>query len=440
MTSFLLASVSATGHVSPMVAVARELVARGNDVTFYTGDGVADRVTAVGAAHVGLVDAQDVGFDALGNEFTDRPKGGVRQIRYDVRHAFVGRVPGQVQDLVRYVEAFRPDVLLAETGMALAARMAAEITGVPWAALSVTAPTIPSPEIAPFGLGLAPSSSALGRVRNRVLTALTNRVIFGPAARDYDAMRADAGLPLRAESVLEVGVSPYLFLQPTVPSFEYPRSSWPAHAHFVGPLLPPTPPGMQTPAWIDELDPSRPVVLVTQGTVATDPQELLLPALEALAGEPVLVVGTTGGPDPAELGPLPANARVERFVPFHALMPKLAAMVSNGGYGGLHFAMSHGVPLVVAGNSEDKSELVARVNWSGVGVGLRTNRAKPAQLRDAVRKVLGEPEHGARAAAIAAEMARTDAAGTSADLLEELARTGAPVTRVPERQAAVLSA
>jgi UDP:flavonoid glycosyltransferase YjiC (YdhE family) len=46
---------------------------------------------------------------------------------------------------------------------------------------------------------------------------------------------------------------------------------------------------------------------VTQGTVATDPGDLLLPALEALRDEPVQVIAETGGPDPAEL-PAPANA------------------------------------------------------------------------------------------------------------------------------------
>jgi UDP:flavonoid glycosyltransferase YjiC (YdhE family) len=38
-------------------------------------------------------------------------------------------------------------------------------------------------------------------------------------------------------------------------------------------------------------------------------------------------------------------------------------MVTNGGYGGVQMALSYGVPLVVAGASEDKPE-VAPV-WRG---------------------------------------------------------------------------
>jgi UDP:flavonoid glycosyltransferase YjiC (YdhE family) len=76
----------------------------------------------------------------------------------------------------------------------------------------------------------------------------------------------------------------------------------------------------------------------------------------------VQVIAVTGGPDPADLPAAPPNARVERFVPFAALMPHVAALVTNGGYGGLHFALAHGLPLVVAGATEEKPELAARVN------------------------------------------------------------------------------
>ena len=92
-------------------------------------------------------------------------------------------------------------------------------------------------------------------------------------------------------------------------------------------------------------------------------------------------------------------------MPFAALMPHVSAMISNGGYGGLHFALAHGVPLVVAGASEDKPELVARVNWTSVGVGLRTQRPRPERLRAAVRRVLSDPTYGGRATALKHEMA-----------------------------------
>jgi UDP:flavonoid glycosyltransferase YjiC (YdhE family) len=58
---------------------------------------------------------------------------------------------------------------------------------------------------------------------------------------------------------------------------------------------------------------------------------------------------------------------------------------------------------------------------------MRTQLPTPLQLREAVRTVLAEPDHGTRAAAMQAEMARYAGAEHAADLLERLAATGAPV-------------
>jgi hypothetical protein len=42
-------------------------------------------------------------------------------------------------------------------------------------------------------------------------------------------------------------------------------------------------------------------VLVIQGTLATEPTNLLLPAIEALPASDALVIGTTGGPEPGDV-------------------------------------------------------------------------------------------------------------------------------------------
>ena len=97
------------------------------------------------------------------------------------------------------------------------------------------------------------------------------------------------------------------------------------------------------------------MILVNQGTVATEPHELLQPALTALAGEDVLVVAVTGGRDPAELGWVPANARVERFIPFERLLPYVYVLVTNGGFGAVQLALADGVPIVAAGRPRTRS-------------------------------------------------------------------------------------
>ena len=114
----------------------------------------------------------------------------------------------------------------------------------------------------------------------------------------------------------------------------------------------------------------------------------------ALAHDDVLVVATTGGPDPEPLRRgLPANVRLERFVPHDLLLPHVDVMVTNGGYGGVQQALANGVPLVVAGDSEDKPEVAARVQWSGAGINLHTGRPSPAMVARAVRRVLARDSY-----------------------------------------------
>jgi UDP:flavonoid glycosyltransferase YjiC (YdhE family) len=422
MTRFLFAAMPAAGHIGPLIPLAHELIDRGHEVAWYTGDRYRDKVEATGATFLPQVHALDVDVARLDDDFPPRAKKkGVAKFIYDMREIFIKQVPGQVEDLEEHIGEFAPDVLVAEPALGAAAMVIDQRHGLKWATCGISALAFPSVDTAPFGFGLRPPTSPLGRLRNRAIGAAIDATVFRPVNKDYDAMRRRLGLGPIEGGLFGSTLSPYLYLQPTVPSFEYPRSDLAPQVHFVGPLLPPTPADFAEPEWFGSLVDGRPVVLVTQGTVATDPSEVILPALEALRDEPVQVIAVTGGPDPASLGPVPANARVERYVPFAALMPHVSAYVTNGGYGGLHYALAHGVPVVSVGKTEDKAELAARVSWSGVGIGMKTQVAKPGPLHAAVRRVLSEPEHAARAAAMQAEMQEYGGAATAAGLVEQLA-------------------
>jgi MGT family glycosyltransferase len=175
------------------------------------------------------------------------------------------------------------------------------------------------------------------------------------------------------------------------------------------------------PSWWPRLLESKHVVLVTQGTIATEPDDLLAPTVEGLAGQDVFVVATTGGADPAILGDLPPNAIVERYVPYAALLPHVDVMVSNGGFGSVQLAIAHGVPIVVAGTSEDKREVTAHVAWSGVGINMRTDRPTPRAVAAAVEQLLSERSFRDRALALKAQIGDVRPAEQAADLLERLA-------------------
>jgi UDP:flavonoid glycosyltransferase YjiC (YdhE family) len=95
-------------------------------------------------------------------------------------------------------------------------------------------------------------------------------------------------------------------------------------------------------------------------------------------------------------------------------------LVALGGYGVVTQALSFGVPMVLAGTSEDKAENAARVAWNGAGIALSEDNPTPEQLREAVNEVLTTPGYRARAQKLAEEFARYDATRELPRLLEEL--------------------
>lgn len=407
----LFASTPATGHINPLLAIANILMADGHEIAFLTGTVFRDRIEASGAKFLALPKGADFdGRDILSvapELKTIAP--GLEWLRVACERLFVDAIPAQNQGLLESLEQFPADIIVGDDmifgilPMLLGPREARPpvvlcgTSFVHWA----------RDDGAPNFVGLPPATTDEQRKQYAVIADEYDANVDQPVLRSLNKVLKTFGvrqitIPL-FHSVLELADA---YLQLSVPSFEFPRR-FPPTVHFVG-----TPPIIRdqvpVPDWADELDGSRKVVLVTQGTVANHNFGLLLePTLKALADEPdVLVVATTGGrPVDALTGPIPSNARVSSYLPFEWLLPRVDVLVTNGGYGSVNQAMSFGVPLVTAGTTEDKADVNARVAWSGVGINLATNEPTPDALREAVRTVLDRPAYRMRASRMADEFA-----------------------------------
>ncbi len=400
MARILVATVPLTGHVHPMLLVVRTLVERGHAVSWYAASKFAPKIEAVGATFVPMRTARDWN-DANVEEALPELRGtrGLARVRAQLDAMFIAPAAAQLRDLVEVADRQDIDVVLADQAH-LGAMFLAEKCGLPWAELGISALGLPSVDTAPFGTARPPARGAYDRFANRFLRWLVDHVLFRATNRAYRDARRAAGLA-PAGSYFDI-VSPDLYLQPTVPSFEYPRRDLPAQVKFIGPLVPP-PSEASLPIWWSEMlaarDRGTPIVLVSQGTLATDPRELIRPSLDGLASANVMTIVTN--PEPIEA---PANARVAPYVPYQSLLPHVAVMVTNGGYGGVQMALAAGVPLVVAGASEEKPEIAARVAWSGTGIDLRTGRPRARDVRAAVDRILARTSYAQKARAIAKEM------------------------------------
>ena len=406
MAKIVIGSVPIHGHVTPLLAVAAGLVERGHQVRFLTGARFADAVARTGSDFVALPPEADFDHRELTQDVDEERPPGIRGLRYDVREIFLRPATAQYQAL-RDLVAQPTDAVIVDPAFAGAVLLTSEPRSrrPPVTVAGVLPLTLSSAAVPPFGLGLPPlRKPVLNRARNTALRVLVERVIFGAVQRQADVIfREVHGRPLPPFIINWVSTADAI-IQLSVPIFEYPRPDAPVPLHFVGPLTSPS--DLPTPPWWNELAQPAPVVLVTQGTIANrDFNELVRPTVDALAGLDILVVVTTGGPPVDDLGPLPPNVRAAEYLPYDLLFPHLDLMVTNGGYGGVHYALTHAVPLVVAGDGEDKPEVAARVAWSGVGVNLHTGRPKPAAIRRAIREVLDNSRYRAAAGVAASQIA-----------------------------------
>jgi MGT family glycosyltransferase len=424
---FLLCSTPAQGHAAPLLAVTRRLLEAGHDVMFFTTEHYRDRVIATGASFSPFApdyDAHDLMVANPDREATSAR--GVSGVKDDLRQIFIGPLTGQYADLMKILATYEADVIVIDPMFfgALPLALGPRLDRPALAVIGVMPLTVCSRDAAPFGLAAQPGTTPVHRLRNVTVAWAAEHIVMRDIQRLAQRCLAECGSP--PFSGYFIDLQPKVvdaFLQATVSGFEYPRSDLPSSIRYVGPILSPPSTAFDPPEWWDELDDQRPVVHVTQGTLDNaDLGRLLRPTMDGLADDNVLVIATTGGPDPAPLqSALPANARLERFIPHDLLLPRVDVMVTNGGYGGVQQALAHGVPLVVAGDSEDKPEVAARVRWSGTGIDMRTGKPSPAQLAKAVRRVLADPTYGQRAAALQAEIAASDALSTITDVLIEMA-------------------
>jgi len=410
MTRYLIAATPVHGHVMPMLAIAKGLTGRGHHVRVLTGSRFADAAAAAGADHVPLpppADYDDRNPDAAFPQRRELTR--LARLRFDMDNVFINPIPAQAAALTDLLDDQVEAVLTDSAFLGAIPLLRRPRRSRPSVLVCGVFPlSVSSRDTAPFGLGLPPSSTPIGRARNRLLNLLTQRVAFARCQRNFQRVIDDPDLP--APEMFYLDALPQLadrFLQLTVPGFEYPRSDLPPSVVFAGPVLPAAGATAPLPDWWQDLD-GRTVVHVTQGTIDNhDLSSLIGPTLRALAEEDVVTVATTGGqPIGAIPGPLPDNARVAEFIPYDLLLPRVDVMVTNGGYGGVQYALAHGVPLVVAGSSEDKPEVAARVHWSGTGINLRAGRPAPTAIRTAVRSVLRGSSYRQRAAELGADMAR----------------------------------
>lgn len=396
MSKIIVAAPPIAGELAPLLELARGLAGRGHQITVLTGSRFRDEVEGSGLAFRPLAGGADFD-DRLFGELTERAElaPGPEQLNFDWVHAFVNPLPDQHAALQELLEQ-DPDQYLICNALFLGAVPSA--LGAPgrrprrWVAVSAVPVALASRDTTFFGpvpVGPGEDAAAANLAANAEFAGAMQptRDRLNEILRSLGATET---FPVFVDGIITV---PDATAALTVAGFEFSRSDAPDSLHLVGNLTPRHAAEWQPPSWWSDLDGSRPVVVVTQGTLANrDLSQVIEPALIGLADLDVTVVAALGREIEALSIPLPANARAAEFIPFDALLPKADVYLTNGGAGGIHQALSAGVPVVVAGLTEDKPANAARVAAHGFGIDLRTATPTPEALAEATEKVLKDVE------------------------------------------------
>lgn len=411
----ILSSVPLLGHLNAVLAIGRALVEEGHEVVGFTASAFRERVERIGAAFRPFPKVADINtsdMTAAYPEFATLTPGFEMTLFYFQR-VFADPLAAQHEGLSALMKDFQADLIVTDNLFmgALPMLLGPRSARPPIMFCGTTYLLWHRDDNAPGNIGLPPARTECERRDYSALFEHADKVLYTPFRNYLNKCLASVGTPPLEMRVLDaVEYLPDIHLQLTVPSFEYPRADVPSSVRFVG-ALPINPNQCRLPAWADDLDGGRRIVLVTQGTVSNHDFGLLVePTIRALASEAdILVVVTTGGrPIESIRGPVPDNVRLAAYLPFEWLLPKVDVLVTNGGYNTVNQALGFGIPIVAAGLTEDKADVSARVAWSGVGINLRTNAAEIGPVREAVRAILDEPGYRARAAEMAKEFARID--------------------------------
>jgi UDP:flavonoid glycosyltransferase YjiC (YdhE family) len=359
----LVVSTEGAGHVTPLVPIIGALLSGGDEVLVTSGPGAATVIERTGARFAQAGPSQSEYMARLAARTRGNPGDGVAPER--ILHYFLPRAFGEigvdemVDDVLRHGREFGPDLVLFEA-FALAGPLVAELLGVPSVAH-----------------------------------------MFGPLPpREAVELANDAVSPIWRSFGLDVpgwaGMYATLTIQVCPPALD-PALVPKGESLHLRPVPLPTGGPERTPG---------PIVYVTFGTLFNTNLDLFRVALDALADQPVDVVMTVGrDQDPAAFAPVPANVRIERFIPQAELLPSCRAVVHHGGAGTTFGALAHGVPQVIVPQGADNYEHAAMCEGAGTAIALRPDALTPATLAAAVQRVVDDDAFARASRACAEEIA-----------------------------------
>ncbi|MCQ8833060.1 macrolide family glycosyltransferase [Streptomyces malaysiensis] len=382
-----MVGIPAISHTLPSLEIIRELVARGHRVTYANGASMADVIKPTGAEFVPF----DSTLPVADNDWPADPIAAMTLFLDDAMQA--------LPQLRAVYDRDPADLYLYDIG-AYQARALAEAQGRPVVQLS---PTIVGWEGYHDEIGAQimslPGAEAY---QEKFATWLAES---GAATTDPNAF---SGLPPRCVALIPRAMQPNADRVNT------------EVVTFVGPCLGDRADqgGWERPAGAEN------VLLVSLGSAYTRQAGFYRECVAAFGELPgwhvVLQIGKYV--DPGELGEIPANVEVHRWVPQLAILERADAFITHAGMGGSNEGLYTGCPMIAVPQGAEQAMNADRLVELGVAQRLDTAEATAGALRAALLDLTSDPEVARTSARLRAEVRAEGGTGRAADLIEDALR------------------
>jgi zeaxanthin glucosyltransferase len=403
-----------TGHINPLIALAREMERRGHRVILFGIPDIESRIRVAGLE-----------FYRIGER--DYPLGTLR--RLDQR---LGQLSGlatfrftveRVRNTAQMILRDGPDaarkanldaMLIDEADMA---GSVAEHLGLPFVSLAFFPPLIDDDRIPPFCFPWPSGTSIFSRVRNRLGMRLLHR-IAAPIYAIVNQQREVWGLPKLIGATDALSSLAQITQLPSALEF-YRGEGVSSVLHYTGPFLDREQRPQVDFPW-ERLD-GRRLVYASLGTLQNNTTSIFRNIAHACAPLDVqLVLSLGGGLDPEQLGPLPGNPIVVSYAPQLELLSRAAAVITHAGLNTVLESLAEGVPVVAVPRGNDQPGVAARVADRGAGIVVPARKLTAVRLRHALESVLHRESFRLAAQALQQEMRAIDGKFEAAHIIEDV--------------------
>lgn len=388
MSKIVFFCIPAHGHTNPTLGVVDELVKRGHEVWYYSYTPFREKIESLGARFIAC--------DDYDTEQKLEPKDAARigkdvafstQVLVDTTLALDDMVCKNMQDL-------KPDCIVADS-MAVWGKAVALKLGIPFVSSTTT-----------FAF-----NQYSARIMKQSIGQLFGMIFSMPKINKNIKRLQDKGYPVK--SILDIiqNDNQTNTIVYTSPEFQPCAETFSDKYTFVGPSI--------RPATEEITKTKEKLIYISMGTVVNDSLEFYKKCIAAFADMQYQVVMSVGDLIHIEdLGDVPENISVKRFVDQIAVLNKADVFLSHCGMNSVSESLYYQVPLVMYPQTSEQAGVAARTEQ--LGAGIRLEKVNPASIRAAIEQVMNTPSYRESAAAISESFKRCSGAKGAADKIEQL--------------------